>query len=420
MEDGVRRKGARIDGSVRPAATGLGVALWIALGACGSGDAAGSRWSGAVDTLESGVIRVSSPEEGVWDDASRWRLVEDLRIGSMEGDGPDLFGQIGDVAVDDEGRIYVLEAQASEVRIFDAEGQWVRTLGGQGEGPGELNVPFGGAVYAMDDGTVVVNNSMNRRWEIFSAGGDFLTSVPIESMSLGTGGSVGGDGAIYARDLSMSASGDRRTSVVRWALEGGSLAVTDTIPAPELPESTTFQVSTSANGNTMTVNFPVPFVHQPSWQFDADGRFRVEPGDGYRIVILDQSLDTVRIIERQYTPIPVTDEEIAERERSMQGGPLAEADLDMSLIPEHHPAFDVLHLDDTGHLWVRRSLGGDARTWDVFDPDGRYLGEVGTAVPLDRFTLHAVRGGHVYGVVRDELDVPNVVRLTIERGGTGG
>jgi hypothetical protein len=389
----------------------------VAAAACGGdGGAEGRRWSGIVDTLESGVIRVSSPAEGEWDDASRWRLVEDVRIGRVEGEGPDVFGQIGDVAVDDRGRIHVLESQAHEVRVFDTDGSWVRTLGGQGEGPGELDVPFGGAIHLLDGGTVVVNNSMNRRWEVFSGEGDFITSVPLTSMAFGTGGSVGPDGAIYQRDMVIRPSGERETSLLRWTFADGTLVVTDTIEAPELPEATTFEVSSSVGGRTMIMDFPVPFVHQPGWQFGGDGRFRVEPGDGYRIVVLDQALDTVRIIERQYTPVPVTEARIAEREEALQDGPLADADLDRSLIPEHHPAFSVFRLDDTGHLWVQRYLGDGERAWDVFDTHGRYLGEIEADLPLTQFTIHAIRGGYVYGVVRGDLDVPVVVRLRIEEG----
>ncbi len=48
--------------------------------------------------------------------------------------------------------------------------------------------------------------------------------------------------------------------------------------------------------------------------------------------------------------------------------------------------------------------------WDVFDADGRFLGEV--AMP-PRFTPRALLGDRIYGVARDALDVQYVVRLRV-------
>ena len=53
-------------------------------------------------------------------------------------EGPDLFGAIYSFDVDAWGRIFVLDDQAQEVRIFDPDGTFVRTVGKKGEGPGEF------------------------------------------------------------------------------------------------------------------------------------------------------------------------------------------------------------------------------------------------------------------------------------------
>ena len=71
---------------------------------CSSPDG-GARWSGRVDTLPSGTILVTNPATGIWDSASAWQVVEELRIGTAEGSGPDLFGQVAGLEVDALGRI---------------------------------------------------------------------------------------------------------------------------------------------------------------------------------------------------------------------------------------------------------------------------------------------------------------------------
>ena len=51
-----------------------------------------------------------------------------------------------------------------------------------------------------------------------------------------------------------------------------------------------------------------------------------------------------------------------------------------------------------------------SREWDVFDDQGRYLGQV--TMPL-RFQPVKFVGHDVYGIQRDELDVQYVVKLAI-------
>ena len=52
--------------------------------------------------------------------------------------GPELFGRVRDVSIDDAGNILVLDDQARDVRVFASDGTHVQTFGGPGDGPGEL------------------------------------------------------------------------------------------------------------------------------------------------------------------------------------------------------------------------------------------------------------------------------------------
>lgn len=397
-------------------AAGVG---WIA-GACG-GDAPGEDWAGRVDTLAGGGVRVASPAGGLWTPETAWRLEEDLRIGSLEGGGPDMLGAVGDVSVDGEGRIHVLEQQAHEIRVFGPDGSHLRTFGREGDGPGELNVPFGGEVLFGPQGRIWVNNAMNRRWELFSADGELLGSSPQRTSSFGASTVVGRDGAFYQRDqVRPEGGGDGRPVVMRREVRGDSLVTTDTLDAPGLPDGEVVDVSmSSGSGGSLSMRLPVPFVHQPGWSFDPTGHFWVEPGDGYRLVALSPEHDTLRIVERAYDPVRVTEAEIEEALEMFTTGPLAGSGTEAprSRVPDHHPAFDRYRTDASGHLWVRRTLDADRRAWDVFDPDGRYLGEVSADVDLSALTVHAITDDAVYGVLRGELDEPYVVRLAIVRGG---
>jgi sugar lactone lactonase YvrE len=92
---------------------------------------------------------------------------------------------------------------------------------------------------------------------------------------------------------------------------------------------------------------------------------------------------------------------------------------DWSRIPDVKPAFDELMVDDSGYLWVRLVSGGESedRLFDVFDPEGRYLGQVVSPFPIAFYPPPIIRGGLVYAVTRDELEVPFLVRARIEEPG---
>lgn len=76
------------------------------------------------------------------------------------------------LAVGPEGHVYVAEAGASRVRVFDAEGEPLRSFGRKGSGAGELSKPRGLAVGA--DGRVYVADTGNDRVQVFTAEGIFL------------------------------------------------------------------------------------------------------------------------------------------------------------------------------------------------------------------------------------------------------
>ncbi len=87
-----------------------------------------------------GVTRITNgpePTEGV----ARLGLEELWRAGGLNGDV--LFGVVADVVADGAGNIYVLDHQLCQVMVFSPQGEHLRDLSRQGEGPGEIQQPTG-------------------------------------------------------------------------------------------------------------------------------------------------------------------------------------------------------------------------------------------------------------------------------------
>jgi len=90
--------------------------------------------------------------------------------------------------------------------------------------------------------------------------------------------------------------------------------------------------------------------------------------------------------------------------------------IDVSRIPDTKPAFDRIFVDDRGFVWVSRPdpRGGSQDVVDVFDPLGRYLGELRADFQLASAPI--VRGDYYYGGATDSLGTPFVIRGRLFRG----
>jgi uncharacterized protein (TIGR03663 family) len=84
-----------------------------------------------------------------------------------------------DVAIDTQGNIYVSDTGNKRIRVYDANGTWLRDIGSGGSAPGQLDEPSGIAV--SDDGRLFVADTWNRRIAVFNLDGTFLTNYEVRA-----------------------------------------------------------------------------------------------------------------------------------------------------------------------------------------------------------------------------------------------
>ena len=108
----------------------------LVLSSCGGSEPQASGGF-VVDTLANGAVRVVNTAEGIWgaDETERWVVREDLRIGVLDGEAPYVFGRVTMVRPATQGRFWVMDRLALELRLFDSDGRFERAVGGRGEGP---------------------------------------------------------------------------------------------------------------------------------------------------------------------------------------------------------------------------------------------------------------------------------------------
>lgn len=379
------------------------------LAACGGDAQPGGGWAGTVDPLANGAVLVSNPDQGIWRDGEGWQLVEELRIGSAEAEGPELFGRVHDLARDELGRIYVADGQANEIRVFGPGGEFIRTLGREGAGPGEF--AFIGGLDWGPEGNLWVMDFRNARLSVYDTTGAFLTTRqrPPGFMYMPWPGRLDGEGGLY--DIALidgGANGRGQFAIVRY---DERLEALDTFRIPAF-EGEQYLLTDAAGRSRMST--PVPFAARQFWHLGADGLVRIGTSDIYRIVTENFAGDTLQIVERDFKPVAVSAAERAAATDELEPFISEGGNPDLKRIPGTKPAFGSLFTDPGGHLWVTALVPeGEADAWDIFRPDGRYLGQVEKPAGIAPFEIPLVDGDRLYAVVRDELEVPYVVRYRI-------
>lgn len=399
--------------SVIPARAGVAFLVCTAALACG--DSGSTDWAGTIDTLSTGQLVVRNPKTPIWSEAERWRLIPDLRIGTVDEDGPELFGQITSLAVDGAGRIYVLEGQAQEIRVFDGDGTFIRAIGRKGGGPGE----FAGAlrVELGPDGRLWVADPGNNRVSVFDTSGAYVRgiSMPGGFVIFPWPGRFDRHGSYYY-PVPLPSDQEFRLVLIRY---DSGMAVQDTLAVPEDPVDREFFEANPPSLRSFRIG--VPFTGRFDWLLSPEGTFWGLLTGRYSMFELGQDSDSLRTVTRAFDPLPVTEADMAEARKNLtwfleQGGTV-----DWAKIPDRKPAIEGAAFDDEGNVWVWPVMpnGEEGTRLDVFDPVGRYLGSIDSPVPIALRPRPVIRNRVMAAVTRTDLDVPFVVRLRIERGPAG-
>lgn len=393
------------------AAPVLACALILAAG-CGPG----SRDVPAFSTRDSaGVViadnTVPAPDPGPW------TLSADpvLQIGEVSGEEAYLFARIQGMVRLSDGRIAVVDNRAPDLRIFDADGRWVRTLGRKGRGPGEFQSPSILGVLPGD--TIVVVDGSLRRISLFHPDAGFIRSA-----------TAGDDLHGYLLAVGMFATGavvDERTVFpdnpeegygrrpVEYRIVGLDGAVVSDLG--RFPGYEAVMAAQDDGGHTQVITGAAPFGKSPAAAVRGD-RFYYGAQDAWEIRVLRPDGSLERIIRWNRDPAPVTDAQVAafieNKLSNLPDGNLVRRYRKLyrdAPVPERHPAYGSLFVDRLGWLWVEETrLSEDApHRWTILDPAGR----VAAAVDLPpRFRLEDVGADYVLGRWVDELGV-NYVRM---------
>ena len=365
-------------------------------------------WSGTMDTLASGEIVVHNTDVPLWTPDQSWRIEEELRIGSNAEDGPEIFGRIASFDVDSQGRIYVLDGQAQEVRVFDAGGAFVRTVGSKGNGPGEFANAV--AVDISPTGEVWVMEMIAGRVSVFDEAGRFLrserTNTPGATIIPYPGGF---DPLGRYNALVLNISEEVSFAMARFDQFHTPI---DTIPLPQQPGGSEF-FELREEGGGSTVRADIPFQGSLDWRYCPSGNLWTLKTDQYELAETDGRGRTLRRVTKEHESIPVTASDLQQVEDDLEFFTRMGGEIDWSRIPQTKPVAVSFFCDTEDNVWVKqaaRNIEDEDLIFDVFDPEGRFLGALELPFPLFSSPEPILRNGQLYGATLDEAGVPFVVK----------
>lgn len=386
------------------------------------------EWAGTV-TDSAGVAIVTNPPEGMWADGEGWTLEEELRIGSIEAEPEYQFGQIGarGIAVGSDGRLYVLDAMAQEVRVFTPSGTYERTIGGPGSGPGEIGLGANFLLMGRGD-TLLLPDLANQRITWYADDGeafgserlDITNGMPMVFAATASGAIVG---QIRPLSLPNRPAADSMDAIVLLSASGTPI---DTLMRFESGKTFSF------GGDRPELKI---FSPEPAWDVTDQLDVLYGMNDEYRVSVYGADGQLQRVVTKPFERTPVTESDqdlvldfIMKAWRAA-GLTQQQAQRAKSIVQfaKYYPAFGRVVAGPLGTIWVQEMQppgemteeerqnynfleDAGSRYWDIFDDAGRYLGVL--AFP-NRFQPRIVRGDKVYGVWRDELDVQYVMRFGI-------
>lgn len=354
------------------------VALTVILcTACGSrGDAATSLNPPVIDTLPGQIVHLRNTGPTAWTDTSGWKLVQVAAINPADG-SPGELGAIEALALGDDGSVYAFQRAPATIKVFGPDGNYVRSIGREGDGPGEIR----GGMLAIRGDTVVVQDPNGHRLTYFTTDGTFIRTVQSTCCYLAGMLTIDSAGRIWSPG---PVGKDGQGGWVRFRMDG---TVYDTVLMPpngfKRGAEKFWRVEVKSGSNRMSMMTGIPL--QPSGEqfLRSDGAILLGNSDRLAFAVLANGKDTSRVFEADAPQLPLS---IAERDsvfeasinqHSEQWRDALRKSAKKDDLPNLWPAFTHTASDKQGRIWVSLpGSHGEVTRLVVFDTDGRLLGDV--------------------------------------------
>lgn len=368
----------------------------------------GGEPSSVIRTDSAGIQIVQSPRnlpDLAW-------TVDTVRVFGGEESGTASFYRVRRALIDtdDRGVIYVLDPSLFRVTAFTPEGEGLRSWGGQGQGPGELQAPLSVAVDHHRN--VLVHEASRGVLVRYSSNGDLVDeqpAPPVMLVSLRHVEAVPEGLLLWDRDPYQGS--DERTDRLVLRVQ--------TRDAPLIEGRPSYRSTAHWPACGMTFTTPLPLSPRIRWS-EWGGRVAVSAWSDFTVNVYEAGSLTRRLIVGD--PVEPLTRGAAVRLLEEQGvmGPCNSSAAEFVEQHGFHPNPQVvqdLSIDPGGQVWAGFIGNGGGTRIMVFDFSGAALGVLPAGFPMPLSFLPDGRG---IIQVMDSLDVERVGIVEVRaRDGSG-
>ena len=318
------------------------------------------------------------PKEGTF----HYDLISELTLGGPEAEEDAILVRPIEFQFDSQGNIYIIDWREITIKVFDPDGNYLRSVGKQGKGPGEFETP---ARFRIVDDQIYLLDSRQRKFSLLTLEGEYLKGFKIEGYPLQF--NVAADGTVYyAQRSETEVEGGEKMQRV-----SASFVLIQTNASGEnrkqlgefKSQDSLRKLNKMPSGQSMMTTQISREAYTTSWLVSLNGNIYLGYNQDYELEVRDEEWNLLKKFSRDFAPLPHPD--------YSPEGPH----------PKFYPAFSDWRkfFDDQGNLWLELYPIPDEgdHAFDVFSPDGIYLKKV--IVPE---VLFEVKGETAYGFQRDE------------------
>jgi hypothetical protein len=343
-------------------------------------------WKGTI-SKEGEITVVRNPRDPIYSSLVLI-LKEELALGGGRAQGDAVFSSARRIAVDDNGNIYVGDSRQACIKVFDKFGAFVRTIGRRGQGPGEL-ASIESIAISRDDRELIVGDI--GKLSVFDLQGRFKSDFRIRGLSAAACRDSRGNVVVWISDPR------ERRSVLRVYASDMITIVSDAAVIPD-----------PANPNM--------FSPRAYWVLDSRDHLVFGYPKTYEIAFYDEKFKPMKKIRREYEPAEVTAED--RKIYLKRSNPPGTVGPPKYPCPSVHAPFRSFFADGQERLYVQtweRTPDGKKDIYDVFDPEGRFLGRFGLNAHPDPInpTPTILKNNKLYSVESDEDGFDVVKRYAV-------
>lgn len=364
------------------------------------------------------IVNNSAPKHSgqFWDISENPELV----IGVAEGAKEYQFYRVFDVIQLQNDKIIVSNSGTHQLRVFNSEGDHIKSFGRKGKGPGEFGEWSSMRIYRIGPDSIAVNDSNNERINIFDTAGNYKNSLRVEPID-GAGNPTIMD--IFSNNdwLVWSTVGDatlqgRPGSLIQkeygfYRLKSQGEYSKRMFTAPARPRYV----------NEGNPSYPyIPLTAETLYITDGNNGILYSPGDKSEIIRYDKSANhrytfkwdvprqKVSEIWNRYKENYLSD--IPQNRRS---GYVKFLEKDLPL-PKETPSIEKLIRDHNDNIWIKRfKLPWDNKSeWDILTSSGDWLGTLSLPSNL---TITEIGQDYILGTTKDRKGIQRIVKYGLNR-----